>query len=146
MFLGQFRHNLDDKGRLTVPARYREDLLSDGAYVMLGLDHNLLLLTSPQFAQVSQRLNSMNLADPNARAIRRLIFSTAEQVELDKAGRILISNNLRNLASIDTDAVMVGTGNSIEIWSPGLWDAQMKLLEDAEANATRFAALDLSSS
>ncbi|MBP1701065.1 MAG: mraZ [Chloroflexi bacterium] len=146
MFLGQFRHNLDDKGRLTVPARYREDLLSDGAYVMLGLDHNLLLLTSPQFAQVSQRLNSMNLADPNARAIRRLIFSTAEQVELDKAGRILISNNLRNLASIDTEAVMVGTGNSIEIWSPGLWDAQMKLLEDAEANATRFAALDLSSS
>jgi len=146
MFLGQFRHNLDDKGRLTVPARYREDLLSDGAYVMLGLDHNLLLLTSPQFAQVSQRLNSMNLADPNARAIRRLIFSTAEQVELDKAGRILISHNLRNLASIDTDAVMVGTGNSIEIWSPGLWDAQMKLLEDAEANATRFAALDLSSS
>jgi len=146
MFLGQFRHNLDDKGRLTVPARYREDLLSDGAYVMLGLDHNLLLLTSPQFAQVSQRLNSMNLADPNARAIRRLIFSTAEQVELDKAGRILISQNLRNLASIDTEAVMVGTGNSIEIWSPGLWDAQMKLLEDAEANATRFAALDLSSS
>jgi len=146
MFLGQFRHNLDDKGRLTVPARYREDLLSDGAYVMLGLDHNLLLLTSPQFAQVSQRLNSMNLADPNARAIRRLIFSTAEQVELDKAGRILISNNLRNLASIDTEAVMVGTGNSIEIWSPGLWDAQMKLLEDAEANATRFVALDLSSS
>lgn len=146
MFLGQFRHNLDDKGRLTVPARYREDLLSDGAYVMLGLDHNLLLLTSPQFAQVSQRLNSMNLADPNARAIRRLIFSTAEQVELDKAGRILISHNLRNLASIDTEAVMVGTGNSIEIWSPGLWDAQMKLLEDAEANATRFAALDLSSS
>lgn len=146
MFLGQFRHNLDDKGRLTVPARYREDLLSDGAYVMLGLDHNLLLLTSPQFAQVSQRLNAMNLADPNARAIRRLIFSTAEQVELDKAGRILISHNLRNLASIDTEAVMVGTGNSIEIWSPGLWDAQMKLLEDAEANATRFAALDLSSS
>jgi len=146
MFLGQFRHTLDEKGRLMVPARYREVLLSDGAYITLGLDHNLMLLTSPQFSLISQRLNAMNLTDPNARAIRRLIFSTAEQVELDKAGRILISPYLRELASIGTETVVVGTGNSIEIWSPGLWDAQMKLLEDAEVNATRFSALDLSTS
>ena len=113
MFLGQFRHTLDEKGRLMVPARYRAVLLSDGAYITLGLDHNLMLLTSPQFSLISQRLNAMNLTDPNARAIRRLIFSTAEQVELDKAGRILISPYLRELASIGTETVVVGTGNSI---------------------------------
>jgi len=145
-FVGQFHHNLDDKGRLTIPARFRDLLQSDGAYVMFGMDHNLLLLTSPQFESIAQKLLSMNTADAGTRDLRRLVFGTAERVEIDKAGRILISQNLRNMADIQGDVVMAGTGLWIELWSPNLWSARMALLEDADANERRFSALDLTTS
>ena len=145
-FVGQFHHNLDDKGRLTIPARFRDLLQSDGAYVMFGMDHNLLLLTSPQFESIAQKLLAMNTADASTRDLRRLVFGTAERVEIDKAGRILISHNLRNMADIQDDVVMAGTGLWIELWSPNLWSARMALLEDADANERRFSALDLTTS
>jgi len=145
-FVGQFHHNLDDKGRLTIPARFRDLLQSDGAYVMFGMDHNLLLLTSPQFESIAQKLLAMNTADASTRDLRRLVFGTAERVEIDKAGRILISQNLRNMADIQEDVVMAGTGLWIELWSPNLWSARMALLEDADANEQRFSALDLTTS
>ena len=145
-FVGQFHHNLDDKGRLTIPARFRELLQTDGAYVMFGLDHNLLLLTSPQFDAIAQKVLSMNSADASARDLRRLVFGTAERVEIDKAGRILISQNLRTMADIQQDVVMAGTGLWIELWAPNLWSARMALLEDADANERRFSALDLTTS
>ena len=145
-FVGQFHHNLDDKGRLTIPARFRDLLQSDGAYVMFGMDHNLLLLTSPQFESIAQKLLAMNTADASTRDLRRLVFGTAERVEIDKAGRILISQNLRNMADIQADVVMAGTGLWIELWSPNLWSARMALLEDADANERRFSALDLTTS
>jgi len=78
--------------------------------------------------------------------LRRLVFGTAERVEIDKAGRILISQNLRNMADIQEDVVMAGTGIWIELWSPNLWSARMALLEDADANERRFSALDLTTS
>lgn len=145
-FVGQFHHNLDDKGRLTIPVRFRDLLQSDGAYVMFGMDHNLLLLTSPQFESIAQKLLAMNTADASTRDLRRLVFGTAERVEIDKAGRILISQNLRNMADIQEDVVMAGTGLWIELWSPNLWSARMALLEDADANERRFSALDLTTS
>jgi MraZ protein len=144
--VGQFHHNLDDKGRLTIPARFREMLQADGAYVMYGMDHNLLLITSPQFDSIAQKILSMNSADASTRDLRRLVFGTAEWVEIDKAGRILISQNLRNMADIQQDVVMAGTGPWIEIWAPTLWSARMALLEDADANERRFSALDLTTS
>jgi MraZ protein len=145
-FVGQFHHTIDDKGRLTIPARFRDMLQSDGAYVMLGMDHNLLLLTSSQFESIAQKLLAMNSADASTRDLRRLVFGTAERVEIDKAGRILISQNLRSMASIQGDVVMAGTGLWIELWSPSLWETRMALLEDADANERRFSALDLTTS
>ena len=145
-FVGQFHHSIDDKGRLTIPARFRDLLQTDGAYVMLGLDHNLLLLTSPQFESIAQKLLAMNSADASTRDLRRLVFATAERVEIDKAGRILISQNLRGMASIESEVLMAGAGLWIELWSPNLWSTRMALLEDADANERRFSALDLTTS
>jgi MraZ protein len=145
-FVGQFHHNIDDKGRLTIPARFRDQLQSDGAYVMLGMDHNLLLLTLPQFESIAQQLLTMNTADASTRDLRRLMFGTAERVEIDKAGRILISQTLKSKASIESDVIMAGTGLWIELWSPDLWETRMALLEDADANEKRFSALDLTTS
>jgi MraZ protein len=143
MFLSQFKHNLDEKGRLTVPAKYRDTLVQDGAYLMLGLDQNLLLVTAPDFQTMSQSLNEMNLADVNARTLRRLIFSTAERADLDRAGRILISPFLRELAGIQDEVIVVGSGDVIELWSPERWLEQMAQLQDVQANNERFAALNI---
>ena len=144
MFLGQYRHNLDNKGRLTVPARYRE-MLEDGAYITQGFDRNLMVWKTSAFEIISQRVNQMSITDPASRLLRRLIFSSGERVEVDRAGRILIPQFLRHSANLDSEAVVVGVGDYFEVWSPSLWDEQAAQLQDIDANAQRFIAFDLSS-
>jgi MraZ protein len=143
MFLGQYRHNLDSKDRLTVPARYRE-LLDAGAYVMQGFDRNLVVMTDPAFAQIAQRVNQMSMTDPVARLLRRLIFSTASRLDLDRSGRVLIPQFLRESAQIQGEVMLVGSGDYFEIWSIADWQAQNTAIQDIDANAQRFAALDIS--
>jgi MraZ protein len=143
MFLGQYQHSLDEKGRLTIPARFRE-LLAGGAYVTQGLDRCLMVMTQAYFEQVYTRLNNMNLADPATRLLRRMILSNAYPVEVDKVGRILLPGNLRQFLSLDGEAVLAGQGEFFEIWAPGDWNGQMDQLQDTDANNQRFAALDLS--
>ncbi len=145
MFLGQFYHNLDDKGRLTVPARFRDALVSEGAYIMQGFDQNLMVLPPATFASFSDRINQMSVTDPNARLLKRLIFSTADHIDIDKVGRILIPQFLRQAANLEINAVIVGSGEFFEIWSAEQWSVQVEQLQDAQANANRFAALDLTS-
>jgi MraZ protein len=142
MFLGQYEHTIDEKGRMTIPARYRE-LLQDGAYITIGFDRNLMVLTASAFDRVSARVNEMSVTDPNARILKRMIFSSAEHLEVDRAGRVLIPQYLRGTASLDSRAIVVGTGEYFEIWSPELWSQQNEQLNDSDANNQRFAALDL---
>jgi len=144
MFLGQFQHNLDDKGRLMIPARYRE-LLAGGAFITQGFDKCLMVMTETYFQQVYERINAMNLADPIARMMRRLILSNAYSVEVDKVGRILVPQNLRSFISLDSgEAIVAGQGDYFEVWTPADWKEQMAKLQDVEANNQRFVALDLS--
>ncbi len=145
MFLGQFYHNLDDKGRLTIPARFRDLLAAEGAYVMQGFDQNLIVLLSSSFEATSRRINAMSMTDSTARLLRRLVFSTATQVEIDRVGRILIPQFLRQSACLESDVVIVGNGEYFEIWSPELWAKQAEKLVDAQSNADRFVALNLTS-
>jgi MraZ protein len=143
MFLGQFQHNLDEKGRLMIPARYRE-LLAAGAFITQGFDRCLMVMTDSYFAQVYDRINSMNLADPTARLLRRLILSNAYSVEVDKVGRILVPGNLRQVIALNGEAIVAGQGDYFEVWNPEDWNAQMNQLQDIETNNQRFATLDLS--
>jgi MraZ protein len=143
MFLGQYQHNLDEKGRLMIPARYRE-LLAAGAFITQGFDKCLMVMTDTYFAQVYDRINSMNLADPTARLLRRLILSNAYSVEVDKVGRILIPGNLREVIDLNGEAIVAGQGEYFEVWSPYEWNQQMDQLQDIETNNQRFATLDLS--
>jgi MraZ protein len=145
MFLGRFQHNLDDKGRLTVPARYRELLAVEGAYVMQGFDHNLMVLPSGAFDALSQRINQMSMTDPEARLLRRLLFSTADRVEVDRVGRILLPQFLRQAAGLENTVIVVGLGDHFELWSPEAWQAQDEQLQDSQSTAQRFAALNLTS-
>lgn len=145
MFLGEYRHSIDNKDRLTVPVRYRE-LLDEGAYIVRGFDRNLMVLTSKAFEAISNRINQMSVTDPLARSLRRLIIGSASRVDIDKAGRILIPDFLCQKAGISNEgeAVLVGQGTYFEIWSSEEWQLQQQTLDEAEANTERFKVLDLS--
>jgi MraZ protein len=142
MFLNQYKHSFDDKGRLTIPSKFRE-LPAEGAFVVQGLDRNLMVLPPLVFQILYDRLMAMNLTDPTARLLRRIILGNAQQVVPDGAGRILLSPNLKDYAALKENVVFVGQGDYFEIWSPELWKEQEVQVNDAETNAQRFAALDL---
>jgi MraZ protein len=144
MFLGQFQHNLDEKGRLMIPARFRE-LLEGGAFITQGFDKCLMVMSETYFKQVYERINAMNLADPTARLLRRLILSNAYAAEVDKVGRMLLPQNLRSFLGIENgELVVAGQGDYFEVWTPAEWKLQMDQLQDTEANNQRFSTLDLS--
>ena len=145
MFLGHFQHNLDDKGRLMIPARFRE-LLAAGAFITQGFDKCLMVMTDVYFKEVYDRISAMNLTDPMARLLRRLILSNAYPVEADKVGRILIPQNLRQVITLEGEAIVAGQGEYFEVWTPAAWNEQMAQLQDLETNDQRFAMLDLSKS
>ncbi|MCB2178844.1 division/cell wall cluster transcriptional repressor MraZ [bacterium] len=145
MFLGQYRHTIDEKGRLTIPARFRE-LLENGAYITQGFEKNLMVLTSHGFESMTRQVNRSSITDPTARALKRLLFSTADRISTDKNGRILIPQFLRESNQLDGEAVLVGVGDYFEIWTPEAWEQQLANLQDTEANEQRFVGLDLSTS
>ena len=142
MFLGRFEHTIDEKGRITVPARFRE-LLADGAYVTQGFDRNLIVLPAPSFEQMYQNVNQMSMTDPVARQLKRFIFANAVQVDFDRAGRMLLPQYLRESVNLDGNAMLVGVGDYFEVWSPQNWAQQNELMQDTEATTLRFAALNL---
>lgn len=143
MFLGNYEHSIDEKGRMIIPIRYRE-LLGEGAYITLGFDGNLMVMTHSHFERLNEKLRTMNLTNPAARSLSRLILSHADTLETDKVGRILIPQYLREKAGLQTSAIIAGVGDYFEIWSQELWVKQTASLDDPEVNTQRYTALTLS--
>lgn len=144
MFLGQFVHSIDDKGRITVPVRFRAALAS-GAYLTQGFERNLMVYTTESFTKLAERAKTLTTTNPEARAIRRVIFGGAADVDLDSQGRILIPPFLREYAQLEDSAALVGAGEYFEIWDAETWKQELDAVTDPEVNAQRFAAFDLSS-
>jgi MraZ protein len=142
MFLNQFHHSFDDKGRLTIPAKYRE-LPEEGAYVVQGLDKNLMVLPPAVFQLLYERLMQMSLTNSVARLLRQTILGNALRVVPDASGRILLPQNLRELADLKDEVVFVGQGDRFEIWSAEHWQEQQAKIKDVETNKQLFATLDL---
>jgi len=143
MFMGEVQHSLDSKGRLTIPARYR-DLLEGGAYITQGFDLNLMVWPVSAFEHISQSLGTKSITDPDTRLLQRLIFSRGERLDVDAAGRILIPQFLRQFAMLDNEVVVVGVGYYFEIWSPENWGPQLTQIQNATANSVKFKAFDIS--
>jgi len=143
VFLGQFAHNVDTKGRLTVPVRFRASLAA-GAFVTQGFERNLMVYTTDSFERLAKRANMLSSTDPEARAVRRMIFGGATEVSLDSVGRILIPPFLREFAELKDEVTVVGVGEYFEIWSTQAWLKELASVTDAESNSRRFAAFDLS--
>jgi len=141
--LGQFAHNVDTKGRLTVPVRFRASLAA-GAFVTQGFERNLMVYTTDSFERLAKRANMLSSTDPEARAVRRMIFGGATEVSLDSVGRILIPPFLREFAELKDEVTVVGVGEYFEIWSTQAWLKELASVTDAESNSRRFAAFDLS--
>jgi MraZ protein len=123
-----------------VPSAFRQDL-AGGAYVTQGFDRNLQVLTTRAFQEISQRAMSLNMADPLARLLLRLILGTAHALETDTQGYLTIPDELKDFAGLQQEVLLVGQGTYFEIWAPDLWATQEAELRDAESNARRFSAL-----
>ena len=120
MLMGEYQHNMDAKGRITIPSRYREEL-GETFYVSKGLDGCLTLYSEEQWQLRVAKINE--LPDSQTQYIRRNLYATTEQVTPDKQGRILISPTLRRLAGLVKDVTVIGVGTTAEIWDSERWNA-----------------------
>ncbi len=118
MLMGEFQHNMDAKGRVTIPARFREDL-GEKFYVTKGLDDCLFVLSSQQWERLLEKMASLPLA--KARNLQRFFFSGASEAEPDKQGRILIPPQLREYAGLTKDVTVIGAAARAEIWDTERW-------------------------
>ncbi|GEL79587.1 protein MraZ [Enterococcus sp. DIV1368b] len=135
MLMGEFRHNIDAKGRLIVPSKLREEL-GEQFVLTRGLDGCLFGYPMSEWNELESKLNDMPLAKKDARTFVRFFYSAATECELDKQGRINIPNTLRNYATITKECVIVGVSNRIEIWDEAKWQ---EFSEAAEENFDEIA-------
>ena len=118
--MGEYSHTVDAKGRLIVPSKFREQL-GDEFVVTKGLDGCLFVYENTEWKILEEKLKNLPLTNANARKITRFFLAGATLCEVDKQGRILLPSVLREFAGIEKEAVMVGVGNRIEIWSKESW-------------------------
>ncbi len=125
MFMGEYQHTVDGKGRVAVPARFREQL-GETFIATRGLDHCIFVYPQSEWESLEKKLKSLSFTQANARAFVRLLFSGATECSLDKQGRILLPANLRDYAGLDKDAIIIGVSNRVEIWAAEKWDSYAK--------------------
>lgn len=121
MFMGEFSHTIDTKGRLIIPAKLREEL-GESCVVTKGFDKCLTVFTKEGFEKLAQSLNNLASSKASVRSIKRFFFGSATELGFDKQGRVLIPSVLREHAKLAKDAVIVGANDRVEIWSREEWD------------------------
>ena len=141
MFLGEYAHTIDEKGRLTLPAKYRADL-APGVIVTRGLDKCLFIFPVDEWKKLSDKVSALPLTDTQAREFRRLLFSGANDVELDKQGRVLLPQYLREYAGLNGNVIVAGLNTHMEIWAPEAWNAIRDNIDSA-ANVEQWAQLGI---
>ena len=142
MFWGEYCHHLDDKGRLIIPARFRPHL-NPGAILTRGLDRNLVIYPHDAWQSVTERLNQMPITHPTARALRRLLFSGAVELSLDRQGRMLIPGYLRAYAGLSDEVLIAGMETFLELWEPSGWRDTLELVPHALAEAKHLVELGI---
>lgn len=120
MFIGEFQHSLDSKGRISVPSRFRAGL-GTSAVVTKGLDGCLFVYTKTEWDNMARKLSSLPISSSKARAFSRMLLSGAMEVEIDKQGRVLLPAYLRDYAGIEGDVVVAGVFNRVELWNVSAW-------------------------
>ena len=139
MLIGEYQHNIDAKGRVIVPAKFREDL-GITFYVKKGLDGCLFVLSKTEWQELENKIHSMPIS--KSRTLQRFFFSGAAEVEADKQGRILIPQHLREYASLEKDVTFIGTSSRVEIWETNKWKSfNENITEESIAEAMDMLGL-----
>ena len=120
MLIGEFEHSLDAKGRLIMPAKLREDI-GERFVVTKGLDGCLFAFSLTEWTNFEEKLKTLPLSNKNSREFTRFFLSGATECEIDKQGRFLIPNNLRQVANLQKEVIIIGVGTRIEIWNKDKW-------------------------
>jgi len=129
VFLGTHAPRLDDKGRLVLPAKFREQLAA-GLVLTKGQDRSIVVWPAAEFAAYSERLNEASRSDARVRAYLRVLFSGASDEIPDRQGRVTVPTALREYAGLDRDVIVVGNGSTAEIWDAGTWQEYLGRQED----------------
>ena len=122
MFMGEYNHTIDTKGRIIVPSKFR-DQLGDSFVVTAGLDNCLFVYANEEWSRFEEKLQELPLSNPKARKFSRFFLASACDCEIDKQGRILLPAKLREMAGLTKDVVLAGVGGRIEIWDRERWQA-----------------------
>ncbi len=147
MFLGNFSHAIDIKGRLSIPAKFREPInvgSSGTVIITTELDPCLVAYTLMEWDILLEKIRNLPIMNKGVKSFRRLLYSRASECILDKQGRILIPQKLREYAGLEGDTYLIGNNNKIEIWNPARWDnVENRALSDAEAIQEELAELGM---
>jgi MraZ protein len=140
MFDGEFKRHLDVKGRVMVPAEYREKIDGDILHVILGFEQNLMLLLPKHYEQIRDYVASLNLLDANARRMRRMFIAKAKTLSIDANNRIRIPSDLLELTGFESGSsvILAGNGNYVELWTEQRWQEFNQSLMDPSMNEERF--------
>ena len=141
MFTGEYRHAVDDKGRLAVPSRFRAQL-AGSVVVARWLDTCLAIFPMAAWDELAAKVGGLPMTDPNARLLQRQLFAGAFETELDRQGRVLVPGNLRGFAGLEHEALVLGSRDHAEVWAPGRWDTYSQALE-GEAFTDAIAGLGI---
>ena len=143
MFLGEFSHTLDDKGRLTIPAKFRDEL-AGGLVITRGIDRCLSVFTRQGWQNLAERIAQLPLTQRSARDFGRLMFSGAADFIPDRQGRVLLPQGLREYSQLDGEAVIIGLYDRLEIWNPDTWaNVKTAVEEDPESIAEQLQELGI---
>ena len=143
MFLGEYDHTIDDKGRLAIPARFRDDL-GDGVVITRGFEHCLMGFPKEAWAKLAEQINNLPFGPAEARNLRRLLFSGAADAQMDRQGRVLIPQNLREYAGLGEQVIIAGLNTHFEIWSRERWNDVLTTLDaNGSVIAEQLAALGI---
>ncbi|HWQ89781.1 MAG TPA: division/cell wall cluster transcriptional repressor MraZ [Desulfitobacteriaceae bacterium] len=134
MFMGEYLHTIDTKGRVIMPAKFRE-ALGVRFIATKGLDHCLFIYPMTEWTELEQKLRTLPFTQPDVRAFVRFFFSGANECEVDKQGRILLPANLREYAQLEKEIILVGVSSRVEIWSQALWLDYSSQAESAYVNS-----------
>ena len=142
MFTGEYRHSVDDKGRIAVPAKFRAQL-AGGAVVSRWMDHCLAIHTREGWEDVATKVAALSITDENARRFQRFLFANAFEADLDRQGRVVVPAYMREAVGLEGDAVVVGSRDHAEIWAAGRWDAYRTELDDPDRLAEAISGLGI---
>ena len=135
MFMGEYHHSIDDKARLIIPSKFRDDL-GDKFVVTRGIENCLFVYSLDSWEKITNKLETLPFTKKDARAFVRFFLSGATVAEFDKQGRVNITSPLKSYAKINKDCVVIGTGDRLEIWSEELWN---EFFDSASTNMSDIA-------